>query len=255
MALGVRKPVFVESTVCEVCPHCSDDRSPAGSADGCNLLFLSRIDKGKGAIETIDAYAALAGRYPGLSLTIAGDGPELPAVRRYAEERGVNGIRFLGHVTGQAKHDAFVGADVYVMPSHAEGMPVSVLEAMAHGLPVVTCAVGGIVDFFRSAVMGFLAKQPDAASVAEALEPLIRDRALRIRLGDYNRGFAAEWFMPWVAGQRLKGIYEKVLSREPGIEGSSWIENAEGRNVVTGGSLPQFASIHAKVGECGQEAT
>ena len=224
--MGVRKPVFVEATVCEVCSYCADGGSTPTSADDCTLLFLSRIDKGKGAYETLDAYEILKRRYPGLKLVIAGDGQELPGLRRYAAARGVAGVQFLGHVSGRAKHDAFAHADVYVMPSHGEGMPVSVLEAMAHGLPVVTCAVGGIADFFGDGTMGFLAKRPDAACVAAALEPLIRDAALRARIGRNNRACATEWFVPPVAAQRLNHIYRSVVSRKGTMRGSSWLDTS-----------------------------
>ncbi len=222
---GVRKPVFVEATVCDVCPFCDGKPSPARPPGACTLLFLSRIDKGKGACETIDAYAILKQRHPNLRLVIAGDGPELAGLRRYAATRG-GGIEFLGHVSGRAKHEAFARSDVYVMPSHGEGMPVSVLEAMAHGLPVVTCAVGGIADFFVHGKMGFLAERPDASCVAAALEPLIAGASLRTRIGGHNRACAEQWFMPRVAAGRLKDIYRFAVSPESGQRGSSWLDRA-----------------------------
>lgn len=222
--MGIRKPVFVEATVCDVCSFCADESPTTRSAEGCTLLFLSRIDKGKGAYETVEAYETLKDRYPALKLVIAGDGPELAGLRRYAGTRGLADIQFLGHVAGRAKHEAFSRGDVYVMPSHGEGMPISVLEAMAHGLPVVTCAVGGIADFFVHGAMGFLAERPDAACVAAALEPLIADAPLRARIGRNNRVRAAAWFMPWVAAGRLKAIYRSVVSRKAVGRGSSWLD-------------------------------
>lgn len=224
--LGIRKPVFVEATVCDVCSFCPDEASTTPSADGCTLLFLSRIDKGKGAYETLDAYLILKHRYPGLKLVIAGDGPELAGLRHYAGARGAADVQFLGHVSGQAKHEAFARAGVYVMPSHGEGMPISVLEAMAHGLPVVTCAVGGIADFFVHGTMGFLAEKPDPACVVAALEPLVADASLRAQIGRNNRACAAEWFTPRVAAGRLNEIYRSVVSRKAAVRGSSWLERA-----------------------------
>ncbi len=223
---GIRKPVFVEATVCDACPFCDGESSAAHSAAGCTLLFLSRIDKGKGARETIDAYALLKPRYPGLKLVVAGDGPELTGLRRHAAARGAVDVEFLGHVSGQAKHDAFARSHVYVMPSHGEGMPVSVLEAMAHGLPVVTCAVGGIADFFVHGEMGLLAARPEAACVAAALEPLIAGSSLRARIGRHNRACAGEWFMPWVAAGRLNAIYGAVAGNKAAPRGSSWRDHA-----------------------------
>src|SRR5438309_1207009 len=134
--MGIRKPVFVESTVTDPCRYCGAGRPNSGSLHGCTLLFLSRIDKKKGAYETVDAYRMLKKRYPELSLVIAGDGVELPRLRQYVDSHRIDGVSFLGKVSGKAKHDTFELANIYVLPTtYREGMPIAVLEAMAHGLP------------------------------------------------------------------------------------------------------------------------
>lgn len=250
-AMGIRSPVFVESATVAPCPgRSAANRShrPGGEAA---LLFLSRMERDKGIYETVDAFASLRKRYPGLTLSVAGDGPELPRVQGYVRDRGTPGVRFLGHVQGARKHLAFMDADIFVLPSHSEGMPVALLEAMVHGLPLVTCPVGGIRDFFREGEMGFLSKVGDAASIASALDRLLADAAMRAGIGARNREFALERFMPWTTAERLGRIYHALTARKDGIQGGSWLDDRAAecqpaleanKTAATGGALGALLS-------------
>ncbi len=80
-------------------------------------------------------------------------------------------MRFLGHVSGAAKTQAFRAADIYLFTSLAEGMPNSVLEAMAFGLPIVTRPVGGIRDFFEDGRMGYATDSLDSGDYTELPQP------------------------------------------------------------------------------------
>ena len=131
-----------------------------------NILFLARIEKAKGIYEALDAYALLKSSHPSASLTIAGDGWDLGGAKRYADSRMLADVFFLGHVEGSAKFASFRSADAYLFPSYTEGLPISVLEAMAYGLPVVTCAVGGLCDFFEDNRMGFITQSHDPQVLA-----------------------------------------------------------------------------------------
>lgn len=223
--MGIRKPVFVEAVSVEAdIDHSAAVERSGGHGTEARVLFLSRMERGKGIYETLEAFGTLRQRYPGLTLSVAGDGIELPRARRYVEERGIPGVRFLGEVQGKRKQQAFLEADVFVLPSHSEGMPIALLEAMAQGLPVVTTPVGGIRDFFREGEMGFLSKVGDAASLAGALERLVGDATLRAEIGARNREYATQRFTPRMTAKRLVRIYQAVAAREHPIRESSWLD-------------------------------
>jgi glycosyltransferase involved in cell wall biosynthesis len=133
---------------------------------GPKLLFLSRLVKEKGIHELLAAFLILKAKLPNVSLTVAGDGPEYPEVQRWINEHRVSDqIVLAGYLRGEAKAQVLVDADVFVFPSYyGDGCPVSLLEAMAAGLGVVTTAVGGIPDFFVDGQNGSLLSSVSPAS-------------------------------------------------------------------------------------------
>lgn len=211
-AMGVPEPIFLETTVVDdqvFITAGASDRAAAG--DSCNILFLSRLDAGKGVPEALAAFAELQVRRPDARLTIAGDGPERAVAEQDVARRRLANVRFLGHVSGPDKARAFREADIYLFTSLAEGMPNSVLEAMAFGLPVVTRPVGGIRDFFEEGRMGFAVDSLDASAFAERLQHLADDPQLRMRIGACNREFAASRFSASRVAARLLAIYAQVV--------------------------------------------
>jgi glycosyltransferase involved in cell wall biosynthesis len=173
-------------------------------------LYLARLDTGKGLPEAIEAFAGLQQRYPSVSLTVAGDGPERAAAELDVSRRGLREVRFLGHVSGTAKARAFQQADIYLFTSLAEGMPNSVLEAMAFGLPIVTRPVGGIRDFFEDGRMGYATDSSDPGDYTELLGRLVSNPELCATMGQYNRAFARQRFAASVVAARLLTIYAQV---------------------------------------------
>ncbi len=134
-----------------------------------NILFLSRIEKAKGIYEAIEAYTILKAKFPFVKMTIAGDGSELKAVKEYVKSNNVRAVEFAGYVRGKDKGKVFADADIYLFPTYGEGMPLSALEAMAFGLPIVTRPVGGIKDFFKNGKMGFITERLEPQVLADLL--------------------------------------------------------------------------------------
>lgn len=164
-----------------------------GKAD--NILFLARVERAKGIYITIDTYAILKKKYPGLTLTIAGEGDELEAVRKYVKDLCLKNVRFTGAVSGKALIEEFRRADLYLFASYSEGMPASVLEAMAFGLPVFTRRVGGLPDFFENRKMGYITDSLNPEDFADAMKPYIEDPKLMRQVSIYNAHYAREHFM------------------------------------------------------------
>lgn len=206
---GINKPIYLETTAVE------DELLSIGSRTDysrMNILFLSRIERSKGVYEAVDAFGILNEKYDNLHLFIAGDGSELNRLTDYIRTKGIKNVDILGYVRGAEKFRLFARSHVYVFPSyHGEGMPNSVLEAMAAGLPVVTRPVGGIRDFFRDGVMGFVTESKDPVEFAKLIEKLVTNRELIARMGGYNREYARERFAASKVAKRLMKVYENMI--------------------------------------------
>ena len=160
-----------------------------------NILFLSRVEKEKGIYETIDAFRLLQKEFADLTLTVVGQGTELAAAKQYVITNGISNVVFTGRVQGDDLVAAFKKADLYCFPSYSEGMPTSVLEAMAFGLPVVTRRVGGLADFFEQGMMGFITDSYSPQEFANAITKLKQDSALTQKISLYNYQYAKDHFM------------------------------------------------------------
>lgn len=162
------------------------------SRKGLNILFLSRISKEKGIHEALEAFKIHQVNRPDSTLTFAGSGPELLSLKREVYLKRIRGVRFAGFVQGAEKIKLFSDADVFLLPTYGEGMPISVLEAMAFGCVVITRPVGGLKTFFLSPEMGYLEEGLDPTVYSEMLNQLDSDRTRIIQISKFNHDFAME---------------------------------------------------------------
>ncbi len=178
-----------------------------------NVLFLARVEDAKGIYEAVDAVEQSNNQ--GVHFRIGGDGGAKNALEEYIHQKGYRLTEVCGYMRGEQKIAAYRQADVFLFPSyHGEGMPNSVLEAMAFGLPVITCPVGGLKDFFEDGKMGFLVPPKDAEAIKHALQKLMVDRNLCLEMSRYNAEYARDRFYSSRVGQRLENIYKDVLLNE-----------------------------------------
>ena len=185
----------------------------AGTAT--KVLFLARLDKEKGVMEAMQAVTMLRVKGSPITLTIAGDGPAMDAVKKYVIAYDVKKefLFVVGDVRGDEKRSLFATHHIYCLPSIGEGMPTSVLEAMAFGMPVITCPVGGLRDFFENGKMGYLVKQKTVTDIADALERLEHDRPAMMNMSTYNHHYAMERFLAPSVAEKLMSIYRRTASR------------------------------------------
>ena len=134
-------------------------------ADPPEILFAGRLSPEKGIEELVAATH-------GMNLVVAGDGP----LRHLVPDA-------LGFVPHEELERLYDRAAVVVLPSYREGLPLCVLEAMAHGRPVVATRVGGIPELVEDGVTGFLVEPGDVAGLRAALERVLADPMLRRRMG------------------------------------------------------------------------
>jgi glycosyltransferase involved in cell wall biosynthesis len=132
--------------------------------------------------DTLEAFGLLKARYPETTLTVAGSGSEERRLRARAAALGCDGIRFAGRVEPEDMPALYDSADVFVNASVVDNQPVSVLEAFASGLPVVSTATGDIPAMAPDGQRGLLVPQRDPAALAKAVTTLLEnpDRALAI---------------------------------------------------------------------------
>lgn len=171
-----------------------------------NILFLSRVEKAKGVYEMIDTFLLLKRKKLQLTLTVVGGGSELDSLERYANEKKVEGITFMGEKNGRERIEAYKNADLFFFPSYGEGMPTVVLEAMAFGLPVVTRYVGGLCDFFEDGKMGRITDSKDPCEFAGMIETFLHDEEYTKQVSSYNHEYALQHFMASKVGVKIEEL-------------------------------------------------
>lgn len=148
-------------------------------------LFLGRLGKRKGCYDLIEAIAMLPPRQrERLRVVLAGDG-DVEGVAASAARAGISHlVDFPGWIDPQARAGLLAGADMVLLPSHEEGLPMAVLEGMAAGRLVITTPVGGIPEVVTDGRNGLLVEPGAVSALSEALGRAIDDAELRHRLGE-----------------------------------------------------------------------
>ena len=178
--------------------------------DASSLLFLGKLGKAKGVDDLLQACTALAQRHPALRLAMGGDG-DRAAVQARAEMLGVAAhVDLLGWVQGAQKTRLLDTCRAYVLPSYFEGLPMSILEAMAAGVPVIATAIGGIPEAIDDGVEGYLLAPGDVEGLADRLDRLLSDDALAQRMGAAGRAKVERHFSTTAVMPRLEHIYAEL---------------------------------------------
>lgn len=207
---GVTSPIEITTTkVDDVLLNKFDIKNRIGKIS--NLLFLARVEKAKGIYETLEIFELLKLKYPYLTLTVVGDGTELPEIKRYLQNNSISNVIITGVLSGQALIQAFNNADLYLFLSHSEGMPTSVLEAMAFGLPIFTRNVGGLPDFFENGKMGFITDSLLPQDFVDAIVPYIEDADLTNQVSLYNYSYAKKHFMASKVCSKIEYVLNKYI--------------------------------------------
>ena len=141
------------------------------------LLYIGRIAREKGVYEMLQGMRLALEMGVEARLIVAGNGAELPRLRRYAQALGLGArVCFAGPVFGADKVKLLGGCDLFMLPSYSEGLPYALLESMAAGVPVIATPVGAIPDVVADGTHGILVPARDGKSIAEALATLCLDR-------------------------------------------------------------------------------
>ncbi len=167
--------------------HCGVDPARYGSVPkppGKNLLFVGRLAGVKGVPVLFDALQSVLKKHPDTRLTLIGDGPERAELEAKAAGMGLTlALTFAGYQSQDEVATALNAADVFVLPSFAEGVPVVLMEAMAAKLPVIATAVGGVGELVTHGESGLLVPPGDSRSLADALCKLLANPDQRAAMG------------------------------------------------------------------------
>lgn len=214
---GFRQPIYLETTVVDAMLTQGIQRVSMNidfESEPFVFLLMARIEREKGVFESIDLFHEIQKLLPSRKLVfkIAGDGASLEELKTYVRMKQVENVQFLGYLKGEAKKEAFSGAHGFLFPSkHGEGMPISLLEAMAFGLPLFTTQVGGIKDFFQRGIMGVALEMENqnGSSTIEEIVAIVADKDKLEKISLYNFEFAKNRFYAEAVSRRLQRILEE----------------------------------------------
>jgi glycosyltransferase involved in cell wall biosynthesis len=177
-----------------------------GGRERAVVLTLARLVWRKGLGTLLDAAAFV----PEVIFAIAGEGEERPALEARIRQLGLEErVRLLGQ-----RNDVpalLASCDLFVLPSLFEGLPLSILEAMAAGKPVIATAVPGTREVVREGETGLLFPPGDAPALARAITTVLTDRGLASRLGRAGQARARQEFSAEMMARQVEAVYSEVL--------------------------------------------
>jgi glycosyltransferase involved in cell wall biosynthesis len=174
-------------------------------------VTVARLSPEKDVANLVRAIAQVADSVPDLNVEVAGDGPCLLELEQLANNLGlVDRIRFLGEVHDVAS--LLARARLFVLPSRSEGIPLTALEAMACGLPVVATRVGGLPEVVVDGVTGLLVPPTDSSALSDALVAIWNDPDTRGRMGRAGRLRCHECFDVERMVSQYEALYRDAIS-------------------------------------------
>lgn len=175
------------------------------------ILFAGTLNSNKGYSDLIKGFAKIAKKYPNWKVVFAGNG-EIDKAKSLARSLGIeNQCEFLGWVNGEQKDSAFRRASVLCLASYQEGFPMAVLDAWAYGVPVVSTPAGGLIDIIQEGKNGLLFEAGNIDQIAEKLDTILVDAALREYIAQESRFMAENTFNINILNHKLGEMYNSLV--------------------------------------------
>jgi glycosyltransferase involved in cell wall biosynthesis len=173
---------------------------------------VARLDLQKGFEYLLRAARELCKMFPGLKIVIAGEGPDRSAIEEMIEQYGLQSSVVLA---GQQSNmpAVYAAMDIFVLPSLNEGLPMTVLEAMAASKPVIATRVGAIPSVIRDGENGLLLVPKDTEGLRNAVASLLNDPGRRKRLGDQAHAWVSQNYTSEAMALKYREMYEEVLGK------------------------------------------
>lgn len=179
---------------------------PRPSSDGLRLLFVGRLDPVKGVRVLLEAFAQARTSVPDLTLDIIGDGPDRAHLATLARPFG-DAVTFHGYKSQEEVAAAMSAADVFVLPSFAEGLPVVLMEALAAGTPVICSQVAGVAELVEDGQSGFIVPAGDVDTLTVRILEIIANPERRVKMGARGQAKVREAFDIRLEAARLGRLF------------------------------------------------
>lgn len=176
------------------------------------FLFLGLLNEEKGFYDLLDACERLVSEGLDFKLVVGGEGDKARVDAAIAEKKLAKVVELRGWITGAEKEQAIRNADVLVLPSYSEGMPMVIIEALQAGCAVIGSDVGAIPDMLGKEIVGYVVKPGDVEGLAQSMATLIKNpdtlRRFRSDAVAVGRQYTADVVLP-----QLNEVYNTLLSR------------------------------------------
>lgn len=182
------------------------------------ILYTGRLSYRKGLFDFIECGINICSRYPDINFKLTGKGPLVDKLGKIVHESGYKDrFEFLGHVEKNKLIELYQNATIFILPSHYEGLPTTLLEAMSCGLPVVATAVSGNLDVLDSKKNGILVPTKSPEKMARAVSSLLDDENLRTKLGIAARKTIEEKFTWDTLSDKILRCYDYICKESSAI--------------------------------------
>ncbi len=204
---------FLANGVADAPPSRNDMRAELGIPPTAPVVATVSVLRPQKALEVlIEAAEILLPSFPGLRVLIAGDGPDRGRIEAAIAERDLEECVTLMGIRRDVP-DVLQAVDVAVCCSDFEGSPLSVMEYMAAGRPVVATRVGGVPDLVEDGTGGLLVQPRDPLALADSIGELLRDPERRRSMGEHGRERQRREFSLDAMVRRVEDLYEELLNR------------------------------------------
>lgn len=185
------------------------------SKDNYTILFMSRFVKEKGVYELIKSIPLIIEKgYSNIELILAGDGNEKKNMKELCKKLKItNSVSFLGYVRGQEKIIALKKANLFILPSYSEGLPIVLLEAMAAGLPIITTKAGGITEIIKNEINGILLNNVNENNIANAIIAFIKNPKFAAEIKKANLKKIRLCYHTPLVLKKIEKIYTNSISK------------------------------------------
>ncbi|MCE7066594.1 glycosyltransferase family 4 protein [Dyadobacter sp. CY326] len=190
----------------------ADSSLPKERSQHLRLLFLGFIGERKGIFDLLEVIKNNKEYFNDkLELTIGGNGETKKLEAFIKEYQLENIVKFKGWISGEDKKALLQKSDVYILPSYNEGLPISILEAMSHSMPIISTSVGGISEILTSNVNGFLVKPGDSEAILSSIKAFINNPDLIDAMGRKSRQMVTPYYSNSVI-PKLESVYKQMLT-------------------------------------------
>ena len=194
----------------------ADEARVGDAADPLRFLYHGRVDRRKGALDFLDALGILRDRGLPFRGIVSGIGPDVDPCRERAAALDLGSrVSFTGYADYDAVPALYREADVFASPTYMEGFSNTILEAMASGLPNVSCRAVGVVDCLRDRDNALLTEPGDVPAHADALAAMILDPGLRRRIARAGLEECRRVYSWSAVGRQIMDVYARVVRERP----------------------------------------